>query len=803
MRSKKSRFGIRPAGVCMLVLLLLLVCAVASAALSYPFFTVTNDSVNMRKTASLSSVVLEPLKAGTQVEVTGATGNFYSVKYDGRTGYIMKKYLNTDADSIVMPTPAPVQTAEGYPYTTVTTDKVNLRAEKSKTAEILKVIPKNADITVKSISGTYAEVEYGGKAGWVKTDYIVVKKIVKPTPTPTPVPTLAPGEDTNGYSILQKGMSGREVKALQEALIELGFLTGSADGVFGNGTENAVIAFQQKNDYPATGIMDANIQAFLYNGKPKNSRGTATKINTLAPIDGVTMKLNNTGDAVAELQKKLTLLGYYDGPVNHKYDSKTKSAVMAFQKKNGLTADGVCGQTTQKLLDSENVLGANQTPTPTPEPTATPAPTFAIPGGKVTVNTTGNDAKLVQKRLKELGYYKGAVDGKFGTASVKALQKFQEAHSLTTDGIAGTKTFEILFSYNALEAGTTPTPAPTAELTPAPVKIEKTAASPATYKSLKRGSKSDAVAALQSRLITLGYLTGKADGNFGEQTEKAVTAFQKKNGLKADGIAGTATQTRLYDPAAKKAVEEPEQKEEKKTVEIPKTLKKGDSSEAVRTMQEKLISLGFLSGKADGQFGIKTYQALVAFQKVNNLDPDGIAGSKTLTTLNGNPAGAKATATPKPAPAVTPKPATVGISASKVIYANWYTDVKAIAKKYPYVTVYDIATGISWQEHIFSLGAHADSEPLTAADTKKMETAFGGQTWNPRAVWVVFGDGSIYMASTHSMPHEVQHISDNNFAGHKCIHFPRTQAQVTSIGPYATEHQQCIDTGWAKTQTMK
>lgn len=800
MRSKKMRFGFHPAGVCTLVLILMLICAIASAALSYPFFTVTNDSVNMRKSASISSIVLERLKAGTQVEVTGVSGKFYTVKYNGRTGYIMKQYLNTDADSIVTPTPAPVQTAEGYPYTTVTTDKVNLRAQKAQNAEILKVIPKNASITVKSISGTYAEVDYSGKQGWVKTDFIIVKKIVKPTPTPTPVPTLAPEEDTNGYIILQKGMSGREVKALQEALAELGYLTGTADGVFGNGTENAVIAFQQKNEYPATGIMDANIQAFLYNGKPKNSRGTATKINTLAPVNGVTMKLNNTGDAVAELQKKLTLLGYYDGAIGPKYDSKTKSAVAAFQKKNGLTADGICGQATQKLLDSGNAMGANQTPAPTAEPTATPAPTFTIPSGKVQLNSTGNDAKLVQKRLKELKYYKGAVDGKFGKTSTAALKKFQETNGLKDDGIAGKNTYELLFSYNALEAGATPTPAPSAEPTPTP---GNTTEPTAMYKTLKKGSKSDSVAALQSRLITLGYLTGKTDGNYGTQTEKAVIAFQKKNGLKADGIAGMATQTKLYDPAAKAATEKTEQKQEEKPVEIPKTLKKGDANDAVKSMQQKLISLGFLTGKADGQFGIKTYQALVAFQKANSLSADGVAGTRTLTALNGNPIGAKATATPKPTATPAPRSTSISISASKVIYANWYTDIKAVAKKYPYVTIYDIATGISWQEHIFSIGAHADSEPLTAADTKKMETAFGGQTWNPRAVWVVFGDGSIYMASTHSMPHEVQHITDNNFAGHKCIHFPRTQAQVTSIGPYAGEHQTCIDAGWAKTQKMK
>ena len=81
-----------------------------------------------------------------------------------------------------------------------------------------------------------------------------------------------------------------------------------------------------------------------------------------------------------------------------------------------------------------------------------------------------------------------------------------------------------------------------------------------------------------------------------------------------------------------------------------------------------------------------------------------------------------------------------------------------------------------------------------------MEKVFGGNTWNPRAVWVVFSDGSVYIGSTHAMPHEVQHIRDNNFGGHSCLHFPRTQEQVAAIGPYATSHQETIDKGWASTQ---
>ena len=103
----------------------------------------------------------------------------------------------------------------------------------------------------------------------------------------------------------------------------------------------------------------------------------------------------------------------------------------------------------------------------------------------------------------------------------------------------------------------------------------------------------------------------------------------------------------------------------------------------------------------------------------------------------------------------------------------------------------------------FYMSVPADFEPLTANDTAKMLRAFGGNTWNPKPVWVIFADGSSYMASTHSMPHGVQHRTDNNFAGHSCLHFPRTQEQVTAIGPYATNHQETIDKGWTATQSMK
>ena len=58
---------------------------------------------------------------------------------------------------------------------------------------------------------------------------------------------------------------------------------------------------------------------------------------------------------------------------------------------------------------------------------------------------------------------------------------------------------------------------------------------------LKQGSRGEDVKTVQQKLIRWGYLNGKADGIFGAATEKAVRYFQRKNGLKEDGIVGPAT----------------------------------------------------------------------------------------------------------------------------------------------------------------------------------------------------------------------------------------------------------------------
>ena len=96
-----------------------------------------------------------------------------------------------------------------------------------------------------------------------------------------------------------------------------------------------------------------------------------------------------------------------------------------------------------------------------------------------------------------------------------------------------------------VQAGVMPTEAPT----PAPTSTPEP-----TYKTLREGMNDSAdVQALQARLIQLGYLTGKADGDYGPKTSAAVRAFQTEAGLTADGVASAETQEALYAEDAPEA----------------------------------------------------------------------------------------------------------------------------------------------------------------------------------------------------------------------------------------------------------
>lgn len=105
---------------------------------------------------------------------------------------------------------------------------------------------------------------FGAQYGHGGEDLIPETPTPAPTSTPAPKNTPVPTQET--ARTLKKGMSGEDVKKLQQALIDLGYLNDKADGAFGSNTHSAVVMFQAVNGLSADGLAGKKTQDVLYSG---------------------------------------------------------------------------------------------------------------------------------------------------------------------------------------------------------------------------------------------------------------------------------------------------------------------------------------------------------------------------------------------------------------------------------------------------------------------------------------------------------------------------------------------------------
>jgi len=142
--------------------------------------------------------------------------------------------------------------------------------------------------------------------------------------------------------------------------------------------------------------------------------------------------------------------------------------------------------------------------------------------------------------------------------------------------------------------------------------------------SIRLGSTGRDVEDLQKMLSELGYYSGNISGHAGEKTIEAIEEFQEKNGLKKDGIAGTATINKIrsiIDPSYR-----------------PSSSSQAGNSD-VEMAQAVLKKMGLYSGDITGNIGSKTTAAIKAFQKKHGLDQSGALDSATLAKLQSVNAG--------------------------------------------------------------------------------------------------------------------------------------------------------------------
>lgn len=144
--------------------------------------------------------------------------------------------------------------------------------------------------------------------------------------------------------MLYRGCTGDAVKTLQDKLNALGYNSGNVDGIFGAKTYAAVTAFQKANSLGVDGIVGKLTWGKIYGVSP------AMPVETTTVVGRPTVSYGSRGDAVRKLQELLNALGYDCGSVDGIFGSKTKAAVLAFQKANGLGVDGIVGPLTWAKL---------------------------------------------------------------------------------------------------------------------------------------------------------------------------------------------------------------------------------------------------------------------------------------------------------------------------------------------------------------------------------------------------------------------------------------------------------------------
>lgn len=304
--------------------------------------SITGSSVNVRKSPSKDAAKAYQLDKGASVTITGISGDWYRIKTSKGEGFVKGDFLEMD---VVVSN----SLKEGMK------DSSEVKAMQARLIELgylsgsadgdfgastkaaLVAFQKNAGLTADGIAGA--------------TTIKALNSSSAPKASASASATAAPTSSTSAtYTTLKQGSNGEAVKKLQKRLIELGYLTGSADGDYGRATTDAVKAFQKQAGLTADGIAGASTQKAVYSSDAKSKKTEADEIEDQLDSIKSTLSMGSSGSEVTSLQKRLISLNYMSGSADGSFGAKTRDAVMLFQKQTGLTVDGKAGKTTINKL---------------------------------------------------------------------------------------------------------------------------------------------------------------------------------------------------------------------------------------------------------------------------------------------------------------------------------------------------------------------------------------------------------------------------------------------------------------------
>ena len=265
----------------------------------------------------------------------------------------------------------------------------------------------------------------------------IMQNTVPPEP---PEPPIVPPENIPPFPgvSLRVGSSGANVRLVQEAINRLAEVTPglwkiAEDGIFGNGTRNAVVAFQRKFGLVEDGIVGVNTWMRLM--KEAYAGSTTPQI---PQFPGTNLSVGSTGPNVRLVQEAFNKLGIYTITVDGNFGIETRDAIFTFQNRFGLPITGVVNQATWDRLMQE-AYGVSPPPPQLPP----------FPGTNLSVGSSGQNVRLVQEAFNKLGIYTITIDGNFGIQTRDAIFTFQNRFGLPITGVVNQATWDRLMQEAA------------------------------------------------------------------------------------------------------------------------------------------------------------------------------------------------------------------------------------------------------------------------------------------------------------------------------------------------------------------
>ncbi len=248
---------------------------------------------------------------------------------------------------------------------------------------------------------------------------------------------------------LQLGSRGPAVKALQQNLRQLGFFNRPITSYFGSETQQAVIRFQQSHGIRAIGVVG-----------PRTTEAISVSLNQIQRPEGIggdnlpnALNPGAAGAEVTELQQSLRRLGYFNSNPTGYFGPSTKDAVVRFQQANGIIPNGIADSQTLAAI-SAALGGQNNVQNNAQNNVQNNAQNNAQNSNcstetDICLGERSQRVAAVQKRLQQLGLFKGDVSGYYGTETRDAVVQLQRYRGIDPTGFVNYQTWQALGINNS------------------------------------------------------------------------------------------------------------------------------------------------------------------------------------------------------------------------------------------------------------------------------------------------------------------------------------------------------------------